>query len=140
MKYWAAWLTVVSSMHLVACGSDTASSNNVDGGAPAADASPTRTPDPFNGDCTTANWSSTSSDACWACMCNACAPTLNKCNDGCVGLMQCAVEEHVRVGKPMELSCEVRAFQATCLNDPATASEAEAATAFDVCLIGSRTA
>jgi hypothetical protein len=127
-------------MHLVACGSDTPSpGKDVDGGAPAPDAGPTRTRDAFNGDCTTANWSSTSSDACWACMCDACATTLNKCNDDCVDLMQCALDEHVLVGKTTEVTCEVRGFQATCLNDPATKSQADATTAFDVCLIASRT-
>jgi hypothetical protein len=141
MKYAAVCAALFfSSMHMVACGSDTpAQKADVDAGAPQPEAGPTRTRDAFNGDCTTANWSSTSSDACWACMCGACAKTLNVCDDGCADLMQCALDKHVLVGKTTEVTCEVRGFQAECLTDPAKQSHADAATAFDVCLIGART-
>jgi hypothetical protein len=52
--------------------------------------------------------------------------------------MECGIEKHVLVGKVEEVACEVRAFSATCLNDPATSPQSDATTAFDVCLIGAR--
>jgi hypothetical protein len=141
MKYMAARAILISSIYLVACSSDGAPPprDEPDAAAPAPDAAPTRKRDPFNGDCTTANWSSGSNDECWACMCNTCAATLNKCNDDCVDFMQCALDEHVLVGKATELACEVRGVAATCATDPAKKAADDAATAFDICLIGART-
>ena len=132
---------MISSIYLVACSSDGAPppADQKEAAAPKPDAGPTRKRDPFNGDCTTANWSPGSSDACWACMCNSCADTLNKCDDDCVDLMQCALDKHALVGKTTEVTCEVRAFTALCATDPAKKAADDAATAFDICLIGKRT-
>ncbi len=128
--------------HVTACSNDSKPSGTeqADASTPPSDASSKRIPDSFNGDCTTANWSTQSADACWTCMCNTCADTLNKCNDGCMSLLECGLDNHVIVGNAMDLQCEVRAFTATCLNDPATQSEASAVTSLDTCLIASHKA
>lgn len=141
MKYTTARIAVLLSIQITvaACGSDKALHRpDVDAGAPLPESGPNPTRNAYNADCTTANWS-TSSDACWACMCGACAKTLNECDEGCVDLMQCALDKHVLVGKTTEVTCEVRGFAAACLTDPEKQSHDDAATAFDVCLIGART-
>jgi hypothetical protein len=133
-------LGALVTMYVVAgCSNDAKPSNaeTADASTPAPDAAPTRKADPFNGDCTSANWSSGSSDACWACMCNTCAMTLNACNDGCISLLACGLDKHVIVGSAADLQCEIRAFTASCLDDPSTSSQANAVTALDTCLIGS---
>jgi hypothetical protein len=42
---------------------------------------------------------------------------------------------HVFVGNAADLVCEARAFEAACLQDPATSSQDPALTAFDICLL-----
>lgn len=135
-----AWLLL-----LISCSNDSTPSGkeSVDAAKPDAaapsDAATTRKPDTFNGDCTTANWS-TGSSACWACMCATCATTLNACNEDCTGLLACGLTKHVIVSDAADLACEGRAFTAECLQDPATSSQGNAVTALDLCLIGAHKA
>lgn len=135
---------VVCLLNVVACSTDSKPSNGgpdaVDAAAPSPEAARPRTPDAFNGDCSSANWSPESNDACWACMCNTCATTLNQCNDACISLLDCGLTKHVIVGNAADLSCEIRAFTASCLDDPSTSSQSNAVTALDTCLIGAHKA
>ena len=119
------------------CGSDDAKTT---AGEPDAGTT-TRTPDAYNSDCSTANWGKdAASDACWACMCGACAETLNKCDRDCLGLVQCALDEHVLVGDVSQLQCEVRGFGETCVTADSPQASVTAVTSFDTCLITSHKA
>jgi hypothetical protein len=91
-------------------------------------------PDPFNGDCTTARWSKVS-DACWSCMCGACASTLNACDATCATVFECSMEKGTLVNVGAEIQCEIRAVVAECLTDPASQGAAGALINFDTCLI-----
>jgi len=90
-------------------------------------------PDPFNGDCTTARWSNVS-DACWSCLCGACAATLNACNDGCMDALECSIEKKTLVNVGAEIACEIRATVAECLTG-APEGAAQGLIDFDTCLI-----
>lgn len=98
------------------------------GGAPAADAGPTL-------DCTADNWSGMS-DACWSCICGACAEKLNVCNSDCTAILECSGEKGALVNVAEELPCEVSAVLAECVTTPAAQAQAGAILALDVCLIG----
>jgi hypothetical protein len=91
--------------------------------------------DAFNGDCTTAKWGDVS-DACWSCMCQACANTLNTCDDACMGVMKCAFESECMVNQPSEVNCEISCVGNECLADPAAQAAAQSVVSFDACLIG----
>jgi hypothetical protein len=92
--------------------------------------------DPFNGDCTSARWSHVS-DACWSCMCGACAASLNACNEGCTNVMECAFEKGTLVNDLADIPCEIRATAAECLVG-APEGAAQAVIAFDTCLIAAQ--
>jgi len=130
---------------LAACSSDSKApaketpGKEVGDAATPSDAATPRKPDAFNGDCTTANWS-TQSSACWACMCDTCATTLNACNEDCTSLFSCGLQKHAFVGVAAELACEARAFEGECLQDPATSSQDPVLTQFDICLLTSHKA
>src|SRR5262245_45460208 len=47
-------------------------------------------------DCTSDNWSNLS-EACWKCMCDACADALGACNETCTDVMECSFEKHTLV-------------------------------------------
>jgi hypothetical protein len=114
--------------------SDASTSTDASGtGGAAGDARPSV--DPFTGDCSAARWADVSG-ACWSCLCDACADTLNTCEEGCIDLMQCALDEFTLVGDGAEIACEVRATRATCLLDGNETTWQQAAD-FDVCLISS---
>lgn len=129
-----ATLALLGVWTLAACSSDNAASaaNTGDGSTPS-------TAQAFNGDCTTANWTGVSAE-CWSCMCGKCQSQLSACNEDCMAAMQCGLDNHVLVGSAAEISCEIRAFTATCEQDPASQAQASAILAFDGCLINSHKA
>jgi hypothetical protein len=96
----------------------------------------TETIDPFNGDCSSARWSHLS-DACWSCLCGACADTLNACNEGCTTVMECAFEKGTFVNNAADIPCEIRATATECLPG-APEGAAQAVIAFDTCLIAAQ--
>jgi hypothetical protein len=91
--------------------------------------------DPFNGDCTTAKWADVS-DECWQCVCGECQPTLNACDEDCIGIMTCSNDRGCLVNDPAQLNCEIQCVSQTCVPD-AGAAASTAVTNFDICLIGS---
>ena len=58
-------------------------------------------------------------------------------NGDCFTAVKCANDNHVEVGVAADLACELRAFTAVCLNDPASQAQAGALLNFDTCLIAS---
>jgi hypothetical protein len=92
--------------------------------------------DPFNGDCTSAKWANVS-DECWACACTACASALNACDETCIDVMWCSIEQDCLVGVGAEINCEIRCVGNQCLTDMAAQMAAGAVIGFDSCLIGS---
>ena len=96
--------------------------------------SPSKT-DPYNGDCSTARWANVS-DACWSCLCGGCAESLNACKEGCIEVMECALDNNTLVGDLEEIQCEIRATLATCSPGGEDENWKQAAT-FDTCLITS---
>ncbi len=90
--------------------------------------------DAFNGDCSTARWTNVS-DECWACLCNACKPKLDACNQDCTDVFQCAQAKHTLVNKGTELTCEITATTALCLADPKSQAVAQPLLDFDTCLL-----
>lgn len=142
------WCALVALVLVAACSSDDdgedgedgagaggrdAGSDSGSGGTSAADAM--QPVQPFNGDCSTAKWGNVS-DACWACACEICEAQLNECDETCVGVMECALDEHCLVGSLSEISCEVTCAQTICSSGDAFG----AAATFDTCLIGAATA
>jgi len=111
----------------IACSDD--SSSGDDGGAAGTGGSPVQA---FNGDCTTAKWTDVS-DACWSCMCTACADTLNACDETCTGVVDCAFQTGCMVNQTSDINCEVRCVASECLVDAGAA--AQAVINFDTCLI-----
>jgi hypothetical protein len=91
--------------------------------------------DAFNGDCSTARWMSVS-DSCWSCLCGACKPTLDKCNEDCAGVFRCANEQHTLVNKATDLTCEITATASLCLTDAKSQAAAQSLLDFDTCLLG----
>jgi len=89
--------------------------------------------DPFTGDCTTAKWSHVS-DACWSCVCGACAASLNGCNEGCVAAMECSIAKKTLVNNFNDIQCEINATTRECLQN-APEGAAAGVLAFDTCLI-----
>jgi hypothetical protein len=118
-------------------GSGTPDAATPDGAMPGAD-SGGRPVDAFNGDCSTARWAGLS-DSCWSCLCGACKPTLDKCNQDCMSILQCAFDNHTLVNKGTDLSCELTATTVTCLKDPKAQVVATPLINFDTCLIGATT-
>jgi hypothetical protein len=114
----------------VAC-SDDESSGDGNGGTPGTGGG--SSVQPFNGDCTTAKWADVSDD-CWSCMCAACADTLNACDEACVGVLECGMQTGCLVNQGDQILCEIRCVSSECLVD-AGQGAAQAATAFDTCLI-----
>ncbi len=133
-------LVTIIGLWSSACSSDSGSKQSgmndsiADSGAPAPVEAGPKSPMPFNGDCSTARWGH-QSDACWSCLCDACADTLNKCNEDCVGIMECATSKHALVNVTSDISCEVRATTLTCLTDPKSQAQAQALINFDSCLL-----
>jgi len=128
---------LVATMLFTACND----SKQMDGGTHADAGAPAvnqETPDPFTGDCSSARWASVS-DKCWSCFCNTCKDSLNACNLDCVKGIACANENHTQVGVAADVSCEIRAFTATCLKDAAAQAVAGQLVAFDACLINAHT-
>ena len=119
------------SLFLAGCSDDESSQPNPqtsgDGG--------NKAPDPFNGDCTTARWSNVS-DACWSCLCGACAATLNACDGACTTVFECTMQKKTLVNVGSDIACEIRATVAECLTDPASQGAATPLINFDTCLIG----
>lgn len=101
-----------------------------------ADAGADAALDPFTGDCTTARWGPTTNE-CWSCLCNTCKDSLNACGPDCSKAVQCASKKHTLVGVAADIQCELRAFTAECLQDPAAAAASNQLLAFDTCLIDS---
>jgi hypothetical protein len=133
---------LLGTLTLVACGDkdEKPGDSPGSGAAQSFDASPEAMPqespgavDPFTGDCDSARWADVS-EACWACLCEGCRDTLNACEDGCIELMQCALEKDTLVGDIAEIGCEVRATRALCLPEGAEDTWQRAAS-FDTCLI-----
>ena len=120
-------LATCAVLAALSCSDD--SSSGDDGGAAGTGGSPLQ---PFNGDCTTAKWAGFS-DACWSCMCTACANTLNACNEACTGVMGCAFQAGCLVNQTRDINCEVRCVASECLVDAGAA--AQAVINFDTCLI-----
>ena len=89
-----------------------------------------------DGDCTSAKWASVS-DECWACACTACATALNSCDEICMNVMLCSMEQDCLVGVGADISCEIRCVGNQCLTDMAAQMAAGAVVGFDSCLIGS---
>jgi hypothetical protein len=92
---------------------------------------------PFTGDCTTAKWGDVS-DVCWTCACTTCKAELDRCDETCASLIQCALTQPCLVGASTDLACEVRCVDQACVqSDPArAAANSGPGTAFDLCLIG----
>ncbi len=88
----------------------------------------------FKGDCKSKRWANVS-DACWSCFCDKCETQTNTCGEDCFKVMQCANDKHALVGVGTELPCELRAFPALCLTDPASTAAAGPLLGFDTCLI-----
>jgi len=86
-------------------------------------------------DCTADNWSSGLSEACWSCLCGACAEKLNLCNSDCTDILECAFEKNTFVNQLAEINCEIQATAVECLTTPATQDQAGALIQFDTCLI-----
>lgn len=116
--------------------SDADAAKGSGGGANVADAA-LPPADPFDGDCKSAKWSHVS-DECWACMCAACEPTLDLCNEGCTGIFECAQKQHTLVNVAADISCEVRATGVTCIQDPVSQAQTPQLLNLDGCLIGAK--
>jgi hypothetical protein len=74
-------------------------------------------------------------DACWSCLCGKCADRLNLCDDGCLSILSCSVDNNLLVGAPAELTCEGRSVLSTCLKDTAAQNAVTPFILFDGCLI-----
>jgi len=101
----------------------------------AADAGGTSKVDPFTGDCSSARWAKVS-DACWSCLCGACAAKLDACDETCMAAFECAKDKQTLVNTGAEVMCEIRATTAACLSDPKLQAGAGALLNLDTCLIG----
>lgn len=89
----------------------------------------------FTGDCTTSRWGNVS-EACWACSCELCADTLNVCDESCLEVIDCALEDPCLVGDPAILGCEIACVDQVCVHgDPELQGGLDLAGNFDVCLI-----
>lgn len=85
-------------------------------------------------DCSSQRWGNVS-DACWSCLCGKCADRLNLCDDGCLSILSCSIDNDLLVGSPSELTCEGRSVLSTCLKDPAAQNGVTPFILFDGCLI-----
>jgi hypothetical protein len=93
--------------------------------------------DPFTGDCTTSRWGNVS-EACWSCMCAACADTLNACGDDCVEALVCGFDAGCMVDRGAEILCEIRCVGGACLTTPEAQAAAQSLVDLDTCLIGAQ--
>jgi hypothetical protein len=77
------------------------------------------------------------SDECWSCMCDACADTLNACDQGCTGALECGSSSECLVNDANEITCEISCVAAECLSTPEAQAGAQALVTLDACLISS---
>ena len=104
-------VTLTSVALATACAEDTSGSgSSADAGV---DSAPPSLPRENTGDCTTGKWADVS-DACWACMCETCAETMNACDDGCQTFMACQSSQCF-VGSQDEMQCEINCAMSSCL-------------------------
>jgi hypothetical protein len=85
-------------------------------------------------DCSSQRWGNVN-DTCWSCLCGKCADRLNLCDDGCLSILSCSVDNNLLVGVPADLTCEGRSVLSTCLKDTAAQNAVTPFILFDGCLI-----
>ncbi|HVU02393.1 MAG TPA: hypothetical protein VHE30_11605 [Polyangiaceae bacterium] len=102
------------------------------GGAPAYVEVPAK--DPYTKACSTARWGKVS-DACWSCLCGACAGQLNACDTDCMGIFVCAEKNQTLVNVGADIQCEIRATAVSCLTTPEAQAATQALLNLDGCLI-----
>jgi len=122
---------------LGAAGSSGADAGSATGGSASGSDAALPAAQPYSGDCKTAKWAHLS-DECWACMCAACEPTLDLCKEGCTGIFECAQREHTLVNVGADITCEIRATGATCIQDPVAQAQATQLLNLDGCLLGAK--
>jgi hypothetical protein len=92
--------------------------------------------DDFNGMCEGARWSHVS-DACWSCWCAQCGDSLNIATRRSMEIFECMFEKDQLVNDFFELTCEIRAGLADCVDG--AMDDWDKLVAFDTCLMQTAT-